>query len=77
MPILAAQVEDAESADDSTVACTVRLSGLDERSRDIVGTALDVGEKATPGTSSPTVLSCRAERIRRSVDALGSFRVLM
>jgi len=73
----AAQVEDAESADDSTDRLHGALSGLDERSRDIVQRRWMSEDKATLHQLADKY-GVSAERIRQiESSALGKLRGLM
>ena len=73
----AAQVEEAESADDSSTRLRGALSGLDERSRDIVERRWMAEDKATLHELAGKY-GVSAERIRQiEASALGKLRGLM
>jgi RNA polymerase sigma-32 factor len=73
----AAQVEEAESADDSSMRLRGALSGLDERSRDIVERRWMAEDKATLHELAGKY-GVSAERIRQiEASALGKLRGLM
>ena len=73
----AAQVEEAESADDSSMRLRGALSGLDERSRDIVERRWMAEDKATLHDLAGKY-GVSAERIRQiESSALGKLRGLM
>ena len=73
----AEQVEEAESGDDSSTRLRGALSGLDERSRDILAAPLDGEDKATLHELADKY-GVSAERIRQiEASALGKLRGLM